>query len=97
MAGEDGRRCRSPQTVAVLLLLCSLFPSLHCFRWQGLVKKARQNRVVGEAMVMDERTGSILFNGKELNSQPGSPFAAATENEEVLHVDLAQSDGTGKI
>ncbi|CAK6969462.1 Hypothetical predicted protein [Scomber scombrus] len=95
MAGEDGRRCTSRQTVAVILLLCSLVPSLDCFRWQGLVKKAKQNRVVGEAIVMDERTGSILFNGKELNSQPVSPFVAATENEEVLHVDLAQSDGTG--
>lgn len=96
MTGEDGRRRRSRQIVAVILLLCSLAPSLTCFSWQGLRKKAKQNKVVSEATEMEGRTGSILFNGTEINSQSGSPFVAAMGNDKLLHVDLAQSDGTGK-
>lgn len=96
MAGEAGRRHRSCQTVAVLLLLFSLAPGLTCFSWRGLSKKAKQNKVVSEATMMEGRTGSILFNGKQLNSQSGSPSIAATGNDELLHVDLDQSDSTGK-
>lgn len=90
MAGDDGRGRRSRQTVAVVLILCCLASSLTCFRLGGLSKKVNQDRVVSEATVMEVRTGSILFNGKELDSQSGS----ATGNDGLLHI---ESDGTGKI
>ncbi|XP_059200827.1 adhesive plaque matrix protein-like [Centropristis striata] len=46
---------------------------------------------------MEERTGHIFLNGKELNSQSGSAFFAATENDELLHTDKDQLDGTGLL
>ncbi|XP_044076368.1 uncharacterized protein LOC122887334 [Siniperca chuatsi] len=95
MAGENGRGHRSRQNVAVLLVLCALAPSLTCFSLRGLSKRVKQGKVVDEATVTDIRTGSILFDGKELNSRSGSASAAATGKDELLHVESDQSDGTG--
>ena len=91
MAGDDGRRRRSRQAAAVVLVLCALAQSLTCFSLQGLREKVKQDEVVNEATAMDSRTESILSNGK------GSASAAATGNDGLLHTDLNQSDGTGKI
>lgn len=102
MAGEDGRGRRLHETVAVILVLCFLAPSLTCFSLRGLSKNVIQDKVVSEATVMEVRTGSILFNGKELDSldpldQSGSASAAATGNDGLLHIESDQSDGRGKI
>lgn len=94
MAGEDGWCCRSPQAVAVILLLYSLAPSLTCFSLRGLSKNAKQDKVVDEAAV---RTGTVLFNGKELNSGSGSASAAAPRNNGLPHVDSDQSEGADKL
>ncbi|XP_039998600.1 leucine-rich repeat extensin-like protein 2 isoform X2 [Xiphias gladius] len=77
MAGEAGRSCRSCQTVAVLLLLCSLAPSLTCSSLRGMSERVQRDEAVSEAAVMEVRKGNILFNGKELNSESGSASAAA--------------------
>ncbi|XP_034468954.1 uncharacterized protein LOC117777946 [Hippoglossus hippoglossus] len=95
MAGEDGWRCRSLQTVAVLLLLCTLAPSLTCFSLWGLSRNDQQDKVVSEASAVEIRTGSILFNGKELNSESGSPSAAATNDDGLPHVVTDQPEGSG--
>ncbi|XP_035526007.1 adhesive plaque matrix protein-like [Morone saxatilis] len=80
-------------TVAVILVLCSLVVSLTCFSLRGLSRK--QDKVVIEAAVMEVRRGSILFNGKEFDSQSGSFSAAATENDGLLHTLTWINDGTG--
>lgn len=94
MAGEDGRGHRSCSTVAVILVLCTFAQSLTCFSLRGLSENVKRHKVVKEATVMEVRTGSILFNGKALDSQLESASAAATGNR-VLNIDLDQSDGTG--
>lgn len=85
MAGDGGRRCRSRQAAAVVLVLCALAQSLTCFSLQSLREKVKQDEVVNE--VMDLRTESILSDGK------GSASAA----DGLLHIDSDQSDGSGKI
>ncbi|XP_040911549.1 adhesive plaque matrix protein-like [Toxotes jaculatrix] len=90
MAGEDGRRSR--QTVAVILVLCSLASSLTCFILRGPRNKVQQDKVVSEAAVMEEKTGSIIFDEKVLNSESGS--ASAAGNDGFPHVDLDQSGDT---
>ncbi|XP_018532225.1 uncharacterized protein LOC108883498 isoform X2 [Lates calcarifer] len=95
MEGDDGRSRRLCQTVAVILLLCSLLQSVTCFSLEGPRKTVQQDKVVGEAAVMEARKGSILFNGKEHNSESGSTSAtAATGDNRLQHDDLDQSGGT---
>lgn len=94
MAGEAGWGCRSCQIVVVILVLYTIAQSSTCFSLRGLGKEIKQDKVVGEATVMEVRTGRILFNGKELDSHSG--LASATGNE-LLYRDLDQSDGAGKI
>ncbi|XP_062259491.1 uncharacterized protein LOC133967844 [Platichthys flesus] len=95
MAGEAGLCCWSPQTVAVLLLLYTLAPSLSAFTLHGLSRNAKQDKVVSEASRVEVRTGSILFNGKELNAKSGSPSATATNDDGLPHVDTDQPEGSG--
>nr|XP_046265339.1 adhesive plaque matrix protein-like [Scatophagus argus] len=97
MAGEAGSgRCRSHQNVAVILVLCYLVPSLTCFSLERVSKNVKQDEVVNEATVMGEVwTGSINFNGKELDSQAGYASVAATGNDGWLSTDLDESDGSG--
>ena len=97
MAGDDGRSSRSSQTVAVLLLLCFLVRTLTCFSLPEMRKKVQQDKVVSEAAVREVKTGSILFNGKDLNSESAPVVAAATGNDGLLRVDSGQSNGTGEI
>lgn len=94
MAGEHGRGHQSCSTVAAILVLCTLAQSLTCFSLQGLSENVKRDKAVKEATVMEVRTGSVLFNGKALDSQLESASAAATGNG-VLNIDLDQSDGTG--
>ncbi|XP_019960448.1 uncharacterized protein [Paralichthys olivaceus] len=95
MEGKDGWCCRSLQNMAVLLLLCTLAPSLTCFSLRGLSRNAQQDKVVSVAAVVEVLTGSILFNGKELSSESGSPFAAATNDDGLLHVVTDEPEGSG--
>lgn len=94
MAGEDGRGRRSRPSVAVILVLCALAQSLTCFSLQGLSKNVKQDKLTNEATVMEVRTGSILFNGKVLDSHSSSS-AAAVGNDVLLKMELAQSDDKG--
>lgn len=94
MAG-DAKKCRSPrQSVAVLLFLFSLAPSLTCFSLRGLSEKAQPDEV-SDAAEKELRTGRVFFNGKELNSTSSSSSAAAVNNG-FAHVDSFQSDSAGK-
>lgn len=95
MAGENERKRRSCQTVAVILILCSLVPSLTCFSLRWFSKKAPQDKEVSEAAVMEVRPGNILFNGRELSSESGSVPGGL--NDGLLHVDLDQMGDTGKV
>ncbi|XP_034469744.1 uncharacterized protein LOC117778350 [Hippoglossus hippoglossus] len=52
------------------------------------------DKVVSEASAVEIRTGSILFNGKELNSESGSPSAAATNDDGLPHVVTDQPEGS---
>lgn len=91
MAGEDGRGHRSPQTVAVILVLSCLAQSVTCFSLRWLTENVKQGEDASEATVMEVRTGSIFFNGKELKSQS----ASATGNDGLLHINLDESGGSG--
>lgn len=63
MAGQGGGRYLPQTTVAsVILILCILAQSFTCSSLQGLSKKVEQETA------MEARTGSILFNGKALDS-----------------------------
>lgn len=93
MAGEDGRGRQSPQTVAVILVLSYLAQSVTCFSLRWLTENVKQGEDASEATVMEVRTGSIFFNGKELKSQSAS--AAATGNNGLLHINLDESGGSG--
>lgn len=90
-ASENGGKHRSCQTVAVLLILCSLVPSLTCFSLRWFSKKAPEDKVDSEAAVMEVRTGNILFNGRDLSSETGSG------KDEWPHVDLDPTGDTGKV
>ncbi|KAG7229307.1 hypothetical protein INR49_012965 [Caranx melampygus] len=90
MAGENEGKRRSCQTVAVILILCSLVPSLTCFSLRWFSKKAPQEKEVSEAAVTEVRPGNILFNGRELSSDLGS----VPGNNGLLHVDLDQTGDT---
>ncbi len=92
MAAEDGGGRRTRTTVAVIVVLCSLAQSLTCFSLQGLSDEKKDK--ASEATVMEVRDGSILFNGKKLDSQSGSA-SAATGTEAMLTIDLDQSGNTG--
>lgn len=94
MAGEAGKGRRSPQIVAVILVLSCLAQSATCFSLGWLTENAKQGKVASEATVMEVRTGSIFFNGKELKSQSAS--AAATGNDGLLHVNMDESGGSGE-
>lgn len=95
MAWEEGRGCRSCLAVAVVLILCTLAPSLTCFSLQGLSENSEQKTGIEEAAVMEVRTGSILFDGKALDSQLQSASAAATRAHGVVNADFDHLDGTG--
>lgn len=96
MAGDNKRHCILRRSVAVILLLFLLSPSLTCFSLQGLSKKVKQEKSVNEAAVTEGRTGRILFNGTELNFNSRTSSAAKANNR-LSHVDSAQSDGAGKV
>lgn len=96
MAGEAGRGRRSRPSVAVILVLYALARTLTCFSLQGLSKNVKQDKLINEATVMEVRTGSILFNGKVLDSHLESSSAAtAIGNDVLLKIDLDQSDDKG--
>lgn len=95
MAWEEGRGCQSYLAVAVVLVLCTLAPSLTCFSLRGLGEDIEQKKGIEEAAVMEVRTGSILFDGKALDSQLRSASAAATRAHGVVNADFDHLDGTG--
>ena len=93
MGGEEGRGHRSWPAVAVLLVLCGLARTLTCFSLRGPSGDVKQDKVVGEAAVMGLRRGSILFNGKALDSLFKSASSAAATIDGMLNMDLTKSDG----
>lgn len=74
--------CRMWQTIAAMLLLCSLASCLIYFSFQGLLKVDKLDEDVGEALELMK--GHILFDEKELDYQSD---LAATEKDVITQPD----------
>lgn len=95
MVNIERSNCRVAQSAAVLFLLCSLTPCLHCFGLRELDEEVTQDIPGNETTTTGVTTGRILFDGRDLSSYSKTTLGTAEQNKGSLDSDAYQADDPG--